>query len=58
MTQQQQDGATRAEQREREEMFSFHPEILGEAGELPRRLSKGAPAAKPPAPRARPVTEP
>lgn len=30
-------AAARAERREREELFSFHPAILGEAGELPRR---------------------
>jgi hypothetical protein len=27
-----------AERAEREEMFGFHPEILSEAGELPRKL--------------------
>lgn len=28
-----------AERREREELFSFHPAILSEAGELPRRTN-------------------
>lgn len=32
-------AAARAERREREELFSFHPAILSEAGELPRRAN-------------------
>ncbi len=28
----------RTEEAERREMFSFHPEILAEAGEFPRRI--------------------
>ena len=31
-------AAERAERAEREEMFGFHPEILGEAGEPPRKV--------------------
>ncbi len=32
-------AAERAERAEREEMFGFHPEILGEAAGLPRKVS-------------------
>lgn len=32
------DTQAAAERAEREEMFGFHPEILGEAGELPRKV--------------------
>ena len=32
------DTQAAAERAEREEMFGFHPEILSEAGELPRKL--------------------
>ena len=32
------DTQSAAERAEREEMFGFHPEILGEADELPRKV--------------------
>lgn len=32
------DTQSAAERAEREEMFGFHPEILSEAGELPRKV--------------------
>lgn len=31
-------AAAAAERAEREEMFGFHPEILGEAADLPRKV--------------------
>ena len=33
------DTQSAAERAEREEMFGFHPEILSEAGELPRKVA-------------------
>lgn len=39
MTDTQRNETSQAEaEAEREEMFGFHPEILSEAGELPRKL--------------------
>lgn len=32
------DSWSASERAEREEMFSFHPDILKEAGELPRKI--------------------
>ena len=34
-------GVSAAERAEREEMFGFHPEILAEAGALPRKVGGG-----------------
>ena len=34
-------GVSAAERAEREEMFGFHPEILAEAGTLPRKVGGG-----------------
>lgn len=38
---------TTAERAEREEMFTIHPEILGTAGPMPRRVEDGAPTNDP-----------